>query len=90
MSTKRELTPPFDGAVDLPVREGWYPCAVKEGLYHAKPTANWPRRYWDGRHFSGPCHTNWSNASERSAKGDRSFFDNRKLQWCGLTAPYSK
>ena len=85
--SNRELTTPFDGAIDLPVRNGWYPCVLKGGVYHAQPASKWPRRYWNGTHFSQPCCAEWSDENALFIKGSRAAFENRELQWCGLTAP---
>lgn len=76
--SKRELTPPFDGAVDLPVREGWYATAWKDGFNVKKRPEVWPRRYWNGRRFSAA----WDKRTSGS-------FYAHELLWCGLTAPYS-
>lgn len=77
--SKRELTPPFDGAVDLPVRVGWYACAWKCGTLRNTPPDSWPLHKWSGDRFS--------------TSGDESveaILPNSEYLWCGLTAPYSK
>lgn len=85
--SKKQLTPPFDGAVDLPVREGWYPCMVKGGVFDGSPPEAWPRRYWDGLRFSDPVALGALDHQERDARRYHGFFENRRFFWCGLTAP---
>lgn len=87
--SNRELTAPFDGAAYLPVHKGWYPCAVKGGVFDGYPTSKWPRRYWDGARFSDPVAIGELDHQEREAKSYHGMFYNHRYLWCGLTAPYS-
>lgn len=81
--TDRELTPVFDGAKDLPVRVGWYPCALKGKTFNPNV-----RRFWNGEYFSVWVRVGESSKQQESAKAKRSLFKTSQLYWCGLTAPY--
>ena len=84
--TTRTMTPVFDGAVDLPVRVGWYPCWPKRlGLdWHEWRTE---RRYWNGRRFSMCVEIGDSDDLQERCKNSPSILENNQLYWCGLTAP---
>lgn len=87
--SNRELTPPFDGAVHLPVHKGWYQCAIKNGVFDGMPCARWPRRHWNGERFSDSVFPGAPDNAEKAAKRCGGIVANHRYLWCGLTAPYS-
>ena len=82
--SERQLTPVFDGAKDLPIREGWYPSWVK---WFGKNKHKSARRYWNGTYFSRPVVCNESDSRAELLKQLPSLYLNSELYWCGLTAP---
>ena len=85
--TTRTLTPVFDGAIDLPVRVGWYPCWPKR-LGRDWPDRDPGRRYWDGRWFSVYVKIGECDDMQDQCKKTLCSLSNNELYWCGLTAPY--
>lgn len=85
MKKTYELTPPFDGAKDLPVHVGWYPSAPKHDVIDPDE-----RRYWNGSHFSILVCVGNSEQEQEQYKKQPSWWANDQLHWCGLTAPYGK
>lgn len=83
MSKTYELTPPFDGAKDLPARKGWYPSARKG--YDIDPDE---RRFWNGERFSVFVRVGQGDECEAACKRMSSAHPNNQLIWCGLTTPH--
>lgn len=83
--TTRTLTPVFDGAVDLPVRVGWYPCWPK---MNGNQCSGLRRQFWDGTQFSAPAFVGESDRLASIAQRTKSIYNTDELYWCGLTAPY--
>ena len=85
----RQLTAIFDGAVDLPMRNGWYASDVKPIFGdRSQPIHVWPRRYWNGKYFSQPVRLHESDQRTKYLQKTPTFYSNSELYWCGLAAPH--
>ena len=87
--SERQLTPVFDGAKDLPMRNGWYASDVKPIFGdRSQPIHVWPRRYWNGKYFSQPVRLHESDQRTKYLQKTPTFYSNSDLYWCGLAAPH--